>query len=108
MRDIRSKPCRKHSPEGSSFQPPLCTWQEEERKEESATMSMRKEQPVTKRVHHRQLGAMKAFLLVQFMILLGTTMQTLKAAEEDIFNSPREGSRTPRRQQQQMQEDEIL
>ena len=43
-----------------------------------------KEQPVAKLVHLRRVGAMKAFRLVQFVILLGTRMQTVKSVEEDI------------------------
>ena len=43
-----------------------------------------KEQLVAKWVHQGQAGAMKAFRLVLFLILLGTRMQMVKAVEEEI------------------------
>ena len=83
-RDSRSEPYRKNSSEVSRFQPPPCTLQEEKRKEESGKRSKREEQPVAKWAHQRQVGAVKAFRLVLFLILLGTRMQTVKAVEEEI------------------------
>ena len=84
MRDSRSNTSRKNSSEGSRSQSPLCTWQEKKRKEESGKRSKRKEQPVAKFVHKRQVGAMKAFRLVLFLILLGTRTQTVNAVEDEI------------------------
>ena len=55
--------------------------------------SKRKEQPVAKWVHQRQVGAMKAFQLVLFLILLGTRMQTVKAVEEEEISIRQEMDR---------------
>ena len=71
---------------------------------------MRKEQPVAKWVHQRQVGAMMAFWLV---LCFDPTRYAESGGGGD-FNSPRNGPKTPegsrslRRQQQQVQEDEIL
>ena len=68
----------------SRSQPLLCTWQEEKIEEKRWKRSKRKEQPVAKWVRQRQVGVMKAFWLFLFLILLGTTMQTVRAVEQEI------------------------
>ena len=114
MQDSRSKPCKRNSTEGSKFQPLLCTWQEEKKEEKRLERSKRKEQPFLMWLYQRQVGAMRAFWLVLFLILLGTRMQTVRAVEEEI-SIRREMDRKfekvhvhPHKQQQQMQEDENL
>ena len=83
VRDSRSKPCRKNSSGGSRPQQLLHMWQEEKKEEENGKRCKCKEQPVVKWVHRRQVGAMQAFRLVLFLILLGSRMLTVKAVEQE-------------------------
>ena len=106
MRDDNSKLCRRTSSEDSRSQPHLHKCQEE-----SGKRSKRKEKPDirAKWVHPRQLGAMEAFQRVLFLILLGSRVQKAKAVEQEISIhrtiEARSLSHSPRKEQQQMQED---
>ena len=52
--------------------------------EESGKGSKRKEQPADEWAHRRQVGAMKAFQLVLFLILLGSSLPMVRAVEQEI------------------------
>ena len=93
MRNSTSRPCKKNASEGSRLQALLCSRQEEKREEENEKKSKRKERPVNKWVHKRQVGVTKASRLVLPWILLGTRMQRVKAVEKEIYlNTPGNGS----------------
>ena len=90
-RNSPSKPCKKNV--SKDF-----TRQVEEREEENGKRSKRKEWPANKWVHKSRM-------------VLGTRLQMVRGGD---LNTPRNGpkiresSRSPRRQQQQMQDDESL
>ena len=52
--------------------------------EEYGKRSKRKERPVSKWVHKRQVGVTKASRLVLFWILFGTRVQMVKVVEEEV------------------------
>ena len=86
MRENSSKVCKRNSPEDSRSQRHLHKCQEGKKEEESWKRSKRKEKPAitAKWDLHRQVGAMKAFQLVVFLILLGFRVQMVKAVEQEI------------------------
>ena len=95
MRDSRSKPCRRNS---SEVRDPnrSCTCQEEKKVEESGKRSKREEQPAAKWVHRHQVGAMKG------------GAGNFNSPRKEPYNRDTSLSRSLRRQQQSMQEDEVL